>query len=83
MNFLVRDTKKPNREPFLISEVGFKGLQAQFGGRYVRVNSHIDVTKLPEVVKIPSVPKIEKKEETKELFKEDLRHEVRAKRRRK
>ena len=36
MNILIRDTKKPNKEPFMISEVGFQGLQKQHGGRYVR-----------------------------------------------
>lgn len=31
---LVQDTKKPNKEPFEISEKGFAGLQKRFGKRY-------------------------------------------------
>lgn len=31
---LVQDTKKPNKEPFEISEKGFEGLQKRYGKRY-------------------------------------------------
>lgn len=31
---LVQDTKRPNKEPFEISQKGFEGLQRKFGNRY-------------------------------------------------
>lgn len=50
---LVQDTKHPNKEPFEISEAGFKGLQDTFGNqRFVSVNKEI-IT--PDKVKLITV----------------------------
>lgn len=54
MNFLVRDTKYPNREPFLISQLGFDGLRQKFGTRYIQV-SEINVHKELGIVKVPTI----------------------------
>lgn len=50
MSLLVRDKKKPNKDPFEISEKGFEGLQKQFPGRYVIAGGAVKVT--PESVQV-------------------------------
>lgn len=41
---LIRDKKKPNKEPFYIGEKGFQGLQRQFPNRYVIAGGTVTVT---------------------------------------
>lgn len=41
---LVRDKKKPNKDPFEIGEKGFEGLQQRFPGRYVIAGGAVKVT---------------------------------------
>lgn len=52
---LVQDTKRPNKDPFLISEVGFAGLQKDFGNRYVSLEKAIVTPDKIEIKKIPIV----------------------------
>lgn len=52
---LVQDTKKPNKEPFYISELGFQGLQKEFGNRYVSLEKAIVTPDKIEIKKIPVV----------------------------
>lgn len=54
MQFLVRDTKVPGRDPFLISKEGFEGLKRKFSDRYVpvdnvKVEPELKVTKVPTI----------------------------------
>ena len=64
MNFLVRDTKNPKREPFYIGDEGFKGLVKSFGNRYIKVSEirtdGLQVTKI-EAPKIEVTPQGVKK----------------------
>lgn len=48
---LVQDTKKPNKDPFEISEKGFEGLQKDHPGRY---------KSLQKVIVTPSEVKVTK-----------------------
>lgn len=41
---LVKDKKKPNKEPFHIGEKGFEGLQRSHPGRYVIAGGKVTVT---------------------------------------
>lgn len=53
---LVQDTKHPNKDPFEISEAGFKGLQDTFGaGRFVAVRKEIITPDKVELIKVPPV----------------------------
>lgn len=49
---LVQDTKRPNREPFEVSEEGWRGLQ-NLGSRYQQV---------PKVIVTPTEVKVTKRE---------------------
>lgn len=46
---LVQDTKKPNREPFEVSQKGFEELKRMFGNRY---QSQKQVIVTPDKIKV-------------------------------
>lgn len=50
---LIRDKKKPEKEPFHIGERGFQGLQKKFPGRYVIAGGTVSVE--PEGIKVTPV----------------------------
>lgn len=53
---LVQDTKHPNKQPFEISEKGFKGLQDTFGHtRFVSVNREVITPDKVELIKVAPV----------------------------
>lgn len=50
---LVKDKKKPNKDPFEISEKGFEGLLNKFPGRYAIAGGVVSVT--PENITVTPV----------------------------
>lgn len=53
---LIKDKKKPNKDPFEISEKGFQGLQRQFPNRYVIAGGAVKVT--PQGIEVIPVQKV-------------------------
>lgn len=51
---LVQDTKKPNREPFEVSQKGFEFLQSNFGNRY---KSQKQVIVTPDKIEVKVIQK--------------------------
>lgn len=53
---LVQDTAHPNKDPFEISDAGFKGLQDTFGNtRFVAVKKEIVTPDKVELIKVAPV----------------------------
>ncbi len=74
MNFLVRDTKNPKRNPFLTSQAGIDSINSRQPGRLVRAES-LEVHKLPEIVVVktpPKEPKVEVNKLIPKIAKEDI-----------
>lgn len=48
---LVQDTKRPNKDPFEISEKGYEGLKREYGDRYQQLSKVIVTPDKIEVTK--------------------------------
>ena len=49
---LVQDTKKPNKDPFEVSEIAFEGLRREHGNRYVSLDKAIVTPDKIEIKKV-------------------------------
>lgn len=49
---LVQDTKRPNKDPFEVSEIAFEGLRQAYGSRYVSLDKAIVTPDKIEIKKV-------------------------------